>query len=54
MDAALHFSLVRGSGPLHAAIAEQLTAAIADGRLAPGTRLPPERELAAARSASAG
>lgn len=46
MDAALHFSLVRGAGPLHAAIAEQLTAAIADGRLRAGTRLPPERELA--------
>jgi GntR family transcriptional regulator len=46
VDPALHLSLVRGSGPLHTAIAEQLNAAIADGRLRPGMRLPPERELA--------
>jgi GntR family transcriptional regulator len=46
VDPALHLSLVRGSGPLHTAIAEQLTAAITDGRLQPGMRLPPERELA--------
>jgi len=36
----------RGARPLHVAIAEQLTAGIAAGRLPPGTRLPPERELA--------
>jgi len=46
VDPALHLFLVRGSGPLHTAIAEQLTAAITDGRLQPGMRLPPERELA--------
>jgi len=47
VDPALHLDVVRGARPLHAAIAEQLTAAIADGRLQSGTRLPPERELAA-------
>jgi GntR family transcriptional regulator len=46
VDPALHFSLVRGAGPLHTAIAEQLNAAIADGTLQPGMRLPPERVLA--------
>jgi GntR family transcriptional regulator len=36
----------RGARPLHVEIAEQLTAGIAAGTLPPGTRLPPERELA--------
>src|SRR5690242_20045916 len=35
-----------GRGPAHAQIEEWLEAAIAAGRLAPGDRLPPERELA--------
>jgi GntR family transcriptional regulator len=40
------FTVERGGRPLHAAIAEQLAAAIATGTLPPGSRLPPERELA--------
>ncbi len=36
----------RERGPLHAQIASALVTAITDGRLAPGDRLPPERELA--------
>lgn len=43
---ALEFEVVRGQGPLHAQIASLISGAIADGRLAPGYRLPPERELA--------
>src|SRR5438067_10859619 len=35
-----------GRGPAHAQIEEWLEGAIAGGRLAPGDRLPPERELA--------
>src|SRR5438132_5770084 len=35
-----------GRGPAHAQIEEWLEGAIARGRLAPGDRLPPERELA--------
>src|SRR5437868_13792814 len=35
-----------GRGPAHAQIEEWLEGAIAHGRLAPGDRLPPERELA--------
>jgi len=46
VDPAFAISIERGARPLHAAIAEQLTAAIAAGKLSPGTRLPPERELA--------
>jgi GntR family transcriptional regulator len=46
MDPAFEIALERGSGPLHVAIAAQIAAAIASGRLAPGTRLPPERHLA--------
>lgn len=38
--------LDRGSGPAHARIEEHLAEAIADGKLEPGERLPPERELA--------
>ncbi len=45
MDLLLEMTLDR-SKPLHAAIAEEVTAAIASGRLPPGTRLPPERHLA--------
>jgi GntR family transcriptional regulator len=44
--ASFDLAIERGSGPLHLAIAEQLAAAIRSGRLEPGTRLPPERELA--------
>jgi GntR family transcriptional regulator len=47
VDAAFHVTLERGSRPLHVSIADELTTAIADGRLTPGTRLPPERRLAA-------
>ncbi|MSO94554.1 MAG: GntR family transcriptional regulator [Thermoleophilia bacterium] len=46
MDEAYTFDLERGSTPLYLAIAEQLTGAIASGRLAKGTRLPPERQFA--------
>jgi len=46
MDPALDLVLERGSKPLHVTIAEQLAAAIASGALAPGARLPPERQLA--------
>lgn len=41
------FVLDAASGPLHAQIADVLASAIDDGRLEPGERLPPERELAA-------
>lgn len=47
MDVAVGFELARGAIPLHAAIAEQLAGLIASGSLAPGVRLPPERQLAA-------
>ena len=47
MDDILEFELARGAKPLHAAIAEQLAGLIASGSLAPGSRLPPERQLAA-------
>lgn len=46
VPAAFDLVIERGSGPLHLAIAEQLAGAIRSGRLAAGTRLPPERELA--------
>jgi GntR family transcriptional regulator len=46
VDEIFDMSLVRGTGPLHVAIADELVAAIGSGRLAPGTRLPPERQLA--------
>jgi GntR family transcriptional regulator len=48
----LAFTVERGEQPLHLAIAEQLTAAITAGELAPGARLPPERELAASLGVS--
>lgn len=38
----------QGGGPLHRRLAEGFRAAIAEGRLASGTALPPERELARA------
>ena len=40
--------LKAGSGPVYLAIADALEADIASGRLAPGTRLPPQRALAEA------
>ncbi len=46
MDSPFHFRLERGSRPLHVAIADGIAAEIRSGRLAPGTRLPPERSLA--------
>lgn len=46
MDPYVELSVDRDAGPLHVAIAEQLGAAIASGRLAVGERLPPERRLA--------
>ena len=46
VDPALDLVLERGSKPLHVTIAEQLAATIASGTLAPGMRLPPERQLA--------
>ena len=46
MDTAFDLVLERGSQPLHVTIAEQLAAAIASGKLAPGMRLPPERQFA--------
>lgn len=47
MDETVGFELERGTKPLHAAIADHFAAAIASGSLGPGTRLPPERRLAA-------
>ena len=38
--------LSRKNGPKYLALAEALTAAIGSGKLAPGARLPPQRELA--------
>lgn len=46
MDQVYEIALERGSKPLHVAIAEHVAAAIASGQLEPGTRLPPERQLA--------
>ncbi len=47
MDEVVGFELERGAKPLHTAIAEHLAGLIASGLLAPGARLPPERQLAA-------
>ena len=47
MDDIPEFELARGAKPLHAAIADNLAGLIASGSLAPGSRLPPERRLAA-------
>ena len=46
MDLAFELAVERGAKPLHVAIAEQLAAAIASGRLVAGAQLPPERSLA--------
>jgi DNA-binding GntR family transcriptional regulator len=46
VDQGLVLTLDRAARPLHVAIAAELTEAIASGRLAPGARLPSERELA--------
>jgi GntR family transcriptional regulator len=46
VDPDLDLVLERGSKPLHLTIAEQVAATIASGKLAPGMRLPPERQLA--------
>ncbi|MCY7302657.1 MAG: GntR family transcriptional regulator [Thermoleophilia bacterium] len=46
MDEVVGFELARGAKPLHAAIAEHLADLVASGSLTPGTRLPPERQLA--------
>jgi GntR family transcriptional regulator len=46
MHPVFEIALERGSKPLHVAIAEQVAAAIASGRLEVGSRLPPERHLA--------
>jgi len=46
MGEAFELVLDRTAGPLHVAIAEQLTASIASGEFPAGTRLPPERHLA--------
>jgi GntR family transcriptional regulator len=52
MDPVYEIALDRGDKPLHVAIGEQLAAAIVSGRLAPGSRLPPERRLAESLSVS--
>jgi GntR family transcriptional regulator len=52
MDGLVDFELARGSKPLHTAIADQFAAAIVDGRLPAGTRLSPERQLAASLGVS--
>jgi GntR family transcriptional regulator len=46
VTAAFDLTIERGFGPLHLAIAEKLSAGIRSGSLEPGTRLPPERQLA--------
>jgi GntR family transcriptional regulator len=46
VDTAFDLVLERGSKPLHVTIASQVAAAIESGTLAPGARLPPERQLA--------
>jgi len=46
IGADLHLEL-SGSGGRRAALIDALRAAVRDGRLAPGTRLPPYRSLAA-------
>ncbi|HEV2427746.1 MAG TPA: GntR family transcriptional regulator [Acidimicrobiales bacterium] len=43
---ALDLEVSRERGPLHSQISAAISSAIADGRLPPGYRLPPERELA--------
>lgn len=46
MAALLDLSIDRARGPAHTQIVAALTAAVASGELAAGTRLPPERTLA--------
>ncbi len=46
MSSTFPLEIERGERPLHVAIAEQLSHALDDGSLTPGTKLPPERELA--------
>jgi len=46
MDDVVGFEIERGAKPLHAAIADHLAGLIASDSLAPGARLPPERQLA--------
>lgn len=46
--------LATRSGPTYLALADALTAAIGDGRMPPGTRLPPQRELAYRMSVTVG
>lgn len=46
MTNAWHPRVPSRGGPLHARITDTLAADIAEGRLAPGTRLPPQRDLA--------
>jgi GntR family transcriptional regulator len=52
MDPIFELELEPGPGPLHVAIARQIKAAIASGQLVVGTRLPPERRLAASLGVS--
>lgn len=52
MDDVIDLEIARGSKPLYTEIADQLAAAIVDGRLAPGMRLSPERRLAASLGVS--
>ena len=52
MDDIVDLGLERGSKPLYTVIADQFAAAIVDGRLPVGTRLSPERELAASLGVS--
>jgi GntR family transcriptional regulator len=48
----LELTIERSGVPLHAAIARKLTDAILAGDLVPGSRLPPERELASSLGVS--
>ena len=52
MEETFTAAVERGGRPLHVVIAERVAAAIAAGELPPGTRLPPERELAASLGVS--
>lgn len=52
MQSAFDRPVERGVGPLHLTIAERIAAAIGSGELVAGTKLPPERELAALLSVS--
>ncbi len=52
MDDIVNLELTLGSKPLHAVISDQIAAAIVEGRLAPGMRLSPERQLASSLGVS--